>query len=259
VRSVTRGPPECDCDAVAAAARQHYCHILARAGRLRPLICRTATSIGGNRNDQPVVRRGVTRPVGSAAEKDSALVEAARNGDVESYGRLVERYESVAHRTAYMLGAGDDAADVVQDAFMKAYAALDRFNVEEPFRPWLLTIVANETRNRWRWFSRHRTVPLALLGDDLPQASARSPQEVAEHRETSRTLRAAVNTLPPAQREVIVCRYLLDLSEQDTAQVLRIPRGTVKSRLSRGLRALEQALGASTTARDAAEQEPSGA
>jgi RNA polymerase sigma factor (sigma-70 family) len=168
--------------------------------------------------------------VGSAAEEDSALVEAARNGDVESYARLVERYETVAHRTAYMLGAGDDAADVVQDAFMKAYAALGRFNADKPFRPWLLTIVANETRNRWRWLSRHRIVPLALMGDDLPQASGRSPQEVAEDRETGRTLRDAVNALPRQQREVIVCRYLLDLSERDTAQVLRIPHGTVKSR-----------------------------
>jgi RNA polymerase sigma factor (sigma-70 family) len=197
--------------------------------------------------------------VASAAEKDSALVEAARNGDVESYGRLVERYETVAHRTAYMLGAGEDAADVVQDAFMKAYAALDRFNADKPFRPWLLTIVANETRNRWRWFSRHRTVPLALLGDDLPQPSGRSPQEVAENQETSRSLRDAVNGLPRQQRDVIVCRYLLDLSEEDTALVLRIPRGTVKSRLSRGLRALELALGSSATTRGETEQEPSGA
>ncbi|MEP6525880.1 MAG: sigma-70 family RNA polymerase sigma factor, partial [Nocardioidaceae bacterium] len=107
--------------------------------------------------------------------------------------------------------------------------------------------------------SRHRTVPLALLGDHLPHASARSPHEIAEHRETSRMLRDAVNALSPRQREVIVCRYLLDLSEQDTAQVLRIPEGTVKSRLSRGLRALEQELGAGTTVRGSAEQEPSGA
>jgi RNA polymerase sigma factor (sigma-70 family) len=197
--------------------------------------------------------------VGSAAETDSALVEAARDGDVESYGRLVERYESVAHRTAYMLGAGDDTADIVQEAFMKAYAALDRFDVTAPFRPWLLTIVANETRNRWRWSSRHRTVPLALMGGDPPQAAARSPHQIAEDRETSRMLRDAVNALPPRQREVIACRYFLDLSEQDTAQVLGIPRGTVKSRLSRGLRALEQQLGAGTTMRGTTEQEPSGA
>lgn len=195
----------------------------------------------------------------SAAETDSALIEAARNGDVESYGRLVERYEGVAHRTAYMLGAGDDVADVVQDAFMKAYAALGRFTIGNPFRPWLLKIVANETRNRWRWYSRHRTVPLDVLGDDPRQASVRSPQEIAENQETSRTVRDAVNALPARQREVVICRYLLDLSEQETAQVLNIPAGTVKSRLSRGLGALEQALTASAKLRDATEQEASGA
>jgi RNA polymerase sigma factor (sigma-70 family) len=200
----------------------------------------------------------VTRPVGSVAETDSALVEAARSGDVESYGRLVERYEAIAHRTAFMLGAGDDTADVVQDAFVKAYLALDRFRVQEPFQPWLLTIVANETRSRWRWLSRHRTVPLALIGDDLAHTAGRSPDQVAEDRETSRLLRDALKALPRLQREVIVCRYLLDLSEQDTAQVLGIPRGTVKSRLSRGISALQVMLGASP-AQVSADRERSGA
>ena len=200
----------------------------------------------------------MTRAVGSAAETDSAMVEAARNGDVESYGRLVERYEAIAHRTAFLLGAGDDTADVVQDAFVKAYLALDRFRTQEPFQPWLLTIVANETRNRWRWSSRHRTVPLALIGDDLPHASGPTPQQVAEDHESSRVLRDAVQALPRPQREVIVCRYLLDLSEQDTAQALGIPRGTVKSRLSRGLRALQSRFEAGT-ARDRTNRERSGA
>ena len=195
----------------------------------------------------------------AAADTDSALIEAARNGDVESYGRLVERYEAVAHRTAYMLGAGDDVTDVVQDAFMKAYAALGRFNIGNPFRPWLLKIVANETRNRWRWYSRHRTVSLAILGDDPPQSAVRLPQEIAEEHETSRAVRDAVNVLPAQPRDVIVCRYLLDLSEQETAQVLSIPPGTVKSRLSRGLGALEKALTASTKLRGSTEQEASGA
>jgi len=132
----------------------------------------------------------MTRPVVTAAETDAALVEAARSGDVASYGLLVERYQPVAHRTAFALGAGDDTADVVQEAFVKAYLALDRFQVTEPFRPWLLRIVVNETRNRWRWMSRHRTVPLPLVGDDLTSAVP-APEQVAEDRETSRLLRDA--------------------------------------------------------------------
>jgi RNA polymerase sigma factor (sigma-70 family) len=183
----------------------------------------------------------MTRPVVSAAESDAALVEAARSGDVASYGLLVERYQSVAHRTAFALGAGDDTPDVVQEAFVKAYLALDRFRVTQPFGPWLLRIVVNETRNRWRWMSRHRTVSLPLVGDDLP-APVPATEEVAEDQETSRILRDAVVALPLRQREVVVCRYLLDLSERDTAEVLGIPNGTVKSRLSRALGALQAAL-----------------
>jgi RNA polymerase sigma factor (sigma-70 family) len=183
----------------------------------------------------------MTRPVVTAAVTDSALVEAARSGDVASYGLLVERYQSIAHRTAFAMGAGDDTADVVQEAFVKVYLALDRFQVTQPFRPWLLRIVVNETRNRWRWMSRHRTVPLPLVGDDLT-AALPAPEQVAEERETSRLLRDAVVALPPHQREVVVCRYLLDFSERETAQVLGIATGTVKSRLSRALAVLQATL-----------------
>jgi hypothetical protein len=76
----------------------------------------------------------MTRPVVTAAETDAVLVEAARSVDIASYGLLVERHQPVAHRTAFALGAGDDTAYVVQEAFVKAYLALDRFQVTDPFR-----------------------------------------------------------------------------------------------------------------------------
>jgi RNA polymerase sigma factor (sigma-70 family) len=179
--------------------------------------------------------------VASEAATDATLVEAARNGDVASYGQLVKRYEAVAHRTAFALGAGDDTADVVQEAFVKAYLALGRFRVSEPFRPWLLKIVVNETRNRWRWYSRHRTVPLPLVAQELA-SPVRTPEQVAEENERIRSLRDALAALPRHQRDVITCRYLLDLTEDETAKVLRIPNGTVKSRLSRGLAVLQAML-----------------
>jgi RNA polymerase sigma factor (sigma-70 family) len=183
----------------------------------------------------------MSRPEASESPTDAALIEAARSGDVASYGRLVERYQTVAHRTAFALGAGDDTADVVQEAFVKAYLALGRFRVTEPFRPWLLRIVVNEARNRWRWYSRHRTVPLPLVGEEV-SSPARTPEQVAEEREAIRFLRDALVVLPRHQRDVVACRYLLDLSEEETARVLGIPNGTVKSRLSRGLAALQAVL-----------------
>jgi RNA polymerase sigma factor (sigma-70 family) len=184
---------------------------------------------------------------------DSTLVEAARDGDVGSYGRLVERYQAAAHRTAFALGAGDDTEDVVQEAFVKAFLALDRFRATDPFRPWLLKIVVNEVRNRWRWRVRHRTVALPLVGEQVA-FPARSPEQAAEEHETIQSLRDAVVALPTRQREVVICRYLLELSEAETAQVLGIPGGTVKSRLSRGLAALQTAL-SSTAATVAVETE----
>lgn len=187
-------------------------------------------------------------------ETDSCLIAAAREGDVESYGRLVVRYEAVAHRTAFMLGAGDDTEDVVQDAFVKAYLALDRFRIDEPFRPWLLTIVANESRNRWRRLSRRRTVTLSLVTESETHATGPTPPQVAESRETSRILCAALERLPRSQRDVVVCRYLLELSERESAQVLGVPAGTVKSRLARGLKTLRLALDEAAHRADAARE-----
>ncbi len=196
----------------------------------------------------PVGARANTAGMGAggtgAAEQDpdSALIAAALEGDTESYGRLVRRHEAIAHRTAWLLGAGPDTEDVVQEAFVKAYLALGRFRTDEPFVPWLLTIVANETRNRWRRFSRHRTVSLTLSSDADHAMPGPTPEQVAEGRESTRVLRDALQGLPTRQREAVTCRYLLELSERETAQVLGVPTGTVKSRLSRGLRSLAAAL-----------------
>ena len=76
------------------------------------------------------------------------MIDRARAGDVGAYETLVRRYQDVALRTAYLVAPEADAADAVQDAFLKAYAALPRFRSGSPLRPWRLRIVANEARNR---------------------------------------------------------------------------------------------------------------
>jgi RNA polymerase sigma-70 factor (ECF subfamily) len=178
-----------------------------------------------------------------------------RRGDPDAYAALVRRHAPAAVRTATFLGAGADAEDVVQEAFVKAYRALDRYREGSAFRPWLLRIVANETRNLHRSAGRRaareakaweQVAPL-LAGGRTGAAAAGSTgrddtAEALEIAERRAALVAALGRLATPYREVVTCRYLLELDEDETAAVLGRPRGTVKSRLHRGLRALEADL-----------------
>jgi RNA polymerase sigma-70 factor (ECF subfamily) len=132
-------------------------------------------------------------------------------------------------------GNAADAQDAAQEAMVKAYYALDRFRLEAPFRPWLLRIVANEARNRRRSAGRREQLELAVSAERSSGDAAPSPEESAVASERQRALVAALNRLGDADREVIAHRYLLELSEAETAEVLGCRVGTVKSRLSRAL------------------------
>jgi RNA polymerase sigma-70 factor (ECF subfamily) len=173
---------------------------------------------------------------------DAEAIARARDGDLDAYAVLVARYTLRAHRAAFLLGAGEESDDAVQEAFVKAFRHLSRFRVGQPFGPWLLRIVANETRNLTR--SRRRRAALALR---LPSAEPSSPaaggpadEVLAAERRVQ--LVAAVNALPDRERQVLVCRYFLDLSVTETAQVLAWPLGSVKSRTSRALNRLRGLL-----------------
>jgi RNA polymerase sigma-70 factor (ECF subfamily) len=173
--------------------------------------------------------------------EDAELIERARRGEVVAYEELVRRYEAVAVRTAHLIAPDTDAEDAAQEAFVKAWAALPRFFPGRPFRPWLLRIVANEARNRRR--SAGRREELALRAADRPSDDAApSPEAAVVSAESRAALLAAVNRLRDDDREVIAARYFLDLSEADTAEALGLPRGTVKSRLSRALGRLRARL-----------------
>jgi len=127
---------------------------------------------------------------------------------------------------------------VVQEAFVKAWQALDRFRSEAPFRPWLIRIVANQTRNTVR--GRRRRDALAVRALELRNGPDPALDALAAERQ--RTLLAAVRSLRTAERDVVVCRWLLGLSEAETAAALGIPNGTAKSRASRALARLRAEL-----------------
>jgi len=177
-----------------------------------------------------------------SAIDDAEAVARARGGDLDAYAALVARYTTRAHRAAFLLGAAEESDDVVQEAFVKAFRHLSRFRVGEPFSPWLLRIVANETRNLTRSRRRRAALALRLPSPESDGTSPTGPVDEVLAAELRAELVAAVNTLPDRERRVLVCRYFLDLSEAETAQVLDWPLGSVKSRTSRALSRLRGQL-----------------
>jgi RNA polymerase sigma factor (sigma-70 family) len=173
---------------------------------------------------------------------DDEAITRALAGDLDAYEVLVARYSMAAHRTAGLLGAGDEAEDVVQEAFVKAFRHLRSFRREAAFKPWLLRIVANETHNLTR--SRGRRAGLTVrLGQEREQDGPESPEGIVVAADGGARLLEAVRNLPDREREAVVCRYFLQLSEVETAEVLGVRLGTVKSRTFRGLRRLREEVG----------------
>ena len=173
---------------------------------------------------------------------DDGLVGRAQRGDIGAYEELVRRYQSLAVRVAYLAGGStSDAEDAAQEGFVRAYGALHRFRLGEPFRPWLLRIVANQARNQRR--SARRRDQLALRASVAPSGDAApSPEGAAVAAGERQAVLAALDRLPGRERLVISMRYLAELSEAETATVLGLPRGTIKSRTARGLARLRRLL-----------------
>ena len=174
---------------------------------------------------------------------DAELVERAKLGDVDAYEQLVQRHQALAQRTAYLIaGTTGEAEDAAQEAFVKAYYALDRFRGDAPFRPWLLKIVANEARNRRRRAGRQADLAVRAGEERTSGDAAPSPEVVALADEQRRILVDALNKLREQDRVALALRFFLDLSEAEMAATLGCAKGTVKSRLSRALKRLRKEL-----------------
>ena len=175
---------------------------------------------------------------------EEELVERARRGDGAAFAALVRDHQEIAFRTAYLIARNTaDAEDAAQDGFVKAHRALRRFRRGAPFRPWLLQIVANEARNRRRSAGRREALALRAATEAPSGGAAPSPEGALLADERRATLLVALERLREEDREVLGCRFLLDLSEDETAAALGLRRGTVKSRTSRALERLRAELG----------------
>jgi RNA polymerase sigma factor (sigma-70 family) len=182
--------------------------------------------------------------VGRPPDSETALVERARDGDVVAFEALVRSHQDIAFRTACLLaGSAADAEDAAQEGFVKAWRALPRFRAGAPFRPWLLAIVANEARNRRR--AAGRRAGLALRAAAEPGEAGRpvpGPEGTVLASAERAELLAGLAALDERDRAVLACRFLLELSEEETAAALGCRRGTVKSRTSRALERLRARL-----------------
>jgi len=183
--------------------------------------------------------REPTEALRCTCDAEDELVRRATDGDIDAFEALVARHQRAATRLAAVIAGPSDADDIAQEAFVKAYRALDRFRPGAPFSPWLLGIVANEARNHRRASGRRTKLALRAqpsLDTDL------SPEDAAISADRRRMLLDALDELSERDRLVLGCRFLLGLSEAETAAALDCPPGTVKSRTARALDRLRERL-----------------
>jgi RNA polymerase sigma-70 factor, ECF subfamily len=178
---------------------------------------------------------------------DEALLERARRGDRDAFAELVGRHQDGLYTMALrLLGRPDDAADVVQETFLRAYTNLPKLRGDS-VRGWLYRVACNCSRDLQRRAVRRPTSPLEDDEGkvvDLPDP-ALGPDATAEARERAECIRDAVLTLPVDYRQAVVLRDVNDLTYEEISEALRVPLGTVKSRLNRGRALLATRLRAS--------------
>jgi RNA polymerase sigma-70 factor, ECF subfamily len=181
----------------------------------------------------------------SETTSDAACVRRLQRGDIDAFEILVRRHEKAIFNLVYrMLGDYDDAAETSQEVFLSAYRAIGQFRGDANFSTWLYRIALNHatTRRKSTNMRQKRLVPLD--GADVIDDGRIGPAETLEKKELRESVQRALNELEPEDATVIVLRDLQDIPYEDVARVLKIPVGTVKSRLHRARQALKTRLGA---------------
>jgi len=174
---------------------------------------------------------------------DEELLEGARRGEDRAFALLVDRYQGIVAATAIgMLGPGDDAEDVGQETFIRFHRSLDRFRGESSIATYVTRIAINLSltalKRRKRWTERFKASERGL---DFV-ADENDPQRDLEQRQRIEWVRTAIETLSPKHRTVVVLRLIDGYSTRETARILKVPQGTVMSRLARAMGFLESQL-----------------
>lgn len=177
---------------------------------------------------------------------ESEVVVLAQEGDAQAKELLAVRYRTPAFRLAMqLLGRPEDAKDVAQDAMMRFFGSLDRFQADRPVLPWLFRIVHNRVRDLQRKRLRRRIDSLDSYLEDTgrePVSIRPGPETRTQQRQLQRRIWQALGLLSPKHREILILRDYQDLAYAEIASVLGIPKGTVMSRLHAARRSLRQAL-----------------
>lgn len=199
--------------------------------------------VGNDEQDEPQMSRDSTPKTDKEARAaqnaiDRELVAAAKAGDRQAFGKLVERYQRRVYSLTYgIVRQREDAWDVAQEAFVKAYRNLSRFEGNSAFYTWLYRIAYNLSIDTLREKARRETVDVQegrVLEEALVKSGRKphsNPDEMAARRELSTVLQRAMNKLSEKHRAIIVLREIEGLSYEEMAEVLGISKGTVMSRL----------------------------
>ena len=190
--------------------------------------------------------------------EDEALVAALKAGSEDAFGILISQYSQPLYSLiARSLQDPSDAADITQEVFIKVFRSIRSFNGEASLRTWLYRIALHEASNQRRWWTRHKKQELTIdapLGDSSESSDESlclsamlmdggcSPYDQAARGELKARVEDALRQLPEAFRTVVVLREMEGFSYEEIGEVLEVPAGTVKSRLTRGRAALKQIL-----------------
>ena len=194
----------------------------------------------------PVCARPIT-----VHHADRCLLEALREGSDRAYEALIRQYQQPVYNLVYrLMDDPADAADVVQEVFLKVFRNVGAFRGDSSLKTWIYRISCNEAYNHRRWFTRHKKHEIGLETDaegtpnwtDVLSDRTRSAFDIASEHEMHSLIENALIDLNPQFRAAVVLRDIEDLSYEEIADVLGISLGTVKSRILRGREALRKAL-----------------